>query len=66
MCLHTELGQWLQLFTLQGLQGSLTHKKGPLPDNSGGLGMVLLKGPRGELFLMREVPLYSNIWSTTP
>ena len=43
------------------LLGYLAHKKEPPPqDHRRALGMVLLYGPRGALFLMSEVPLYSR------
>jgi hypothetical protein len=40
------------------LQGNLAHKKQPPPqDLPRALGIVLLWGPRGRLFLRSEVPL---------
>ena len=36
---------------------SLTRKRTPPYEHHRALGMVLLKGPRGALFLMSEVPL---------
>ena len=47
------------LNVLSCLQGYLAHKKQPPPhDHHRALGIVLLQGPRGALFLMSEVPLY--------
>ena len=44
---------------MRQIQGYLAPKKQPPPqDHHRALGMVLLLGPRGALFLMREVPLY--------
>ena len=42
------------------LQGFLAHKKHPPPrrGGDGALGIVLLYGPGGALFLMGEVPMY--------
>ena len=42
----------------ENMQGYLAHKKPPpLYDHRRGLGLGLLKGPRGWHFLMSEVPL---------
>ena len=43
------------------LQGYLAHKTPPPPR---GLGIGLLKGPRGRRFLMSEVPLYDAAWTS--
>ena len=44
-----------------GLQGYLAHKKYPPPqDPPRTLGIGLRYGPRGERFLMSEVPLYGR------
>ena len=44
-------------------QGYLAHKKQqpPLEDHHRATGIVLLQGPRGVRFLMREVPLYCSL-----
>ena len=47
------------------VQRYLAHKKQPPPqDHHRVLGIVLLKGPRGALLLMSEVPLYGmlQVW----
>ena len=45
-------------------QGYLTHEKQPPPqDLHRALGIVLLQGPRGALFLMSEVPLFVPAWA---
>ena len=42
-----------------GLKGYLAHKKQPPPESHHrALGIFLLYGPRGVLFLMSEIPLY--------
>ena len=56
---------------MKDLQGYLAHKKLPPPHGATiDLGMVLLEGPRGRLFLMSEVALYGtwheNVGSCTP
>ena len=45
---------------LVSLQGRLTHKKPPPPlDHHRALGVGLLWGPTGGVFVMSEVPLYT-------
>ncbi len=44
------------------VQGYLAHKKLPSNyDHRRALGMVLLQGPKGGLFLMSEAPLQSSL-----
>ena len=43
------------------MQGYLAHEKHHPPlDHRRALGIVLLQGPEGALFVMREVPLYAE------
>ena len=46
--------------SVRPLQGYLAHKKSPPPqDHHRALDILLLQGPRGALFLMSEVPLWT-------
>jgi hypothetical protein len=58
---RSRLCETLGAVHVQRYQGYIAHKKQPPPqDRPRALGMFLLQGPRGALFLMREVPLYST------
>jgi len=57
---HLRCGSGFKVGSTNHVQGHLAHKKQP-PHPQGhhkALGMVLLEGARGALFLMSEVPLY--------